>query len=207
LKFNSLDNDTQNLTDLKNSLSKLQSQYAELSSALANKKASLVYHENIANNIVELESKKSELEQKLKTYIEEYEVFLTTLEMLKKADENLKVKYREPLQLSLNKYLSKISNVDIKAQIDIDLNVLVLEKGGQKDTDFYSKGYQNLIEICKRFALTDVLFRGEKPFIILDDPFYNLDEVKIKNALSLINELSSEYQIIYFICHSSRGKR
>ena len=91
------------------------------------------------------------------------------------------------------------------AQIDIDLNVSVLEKGEEKDTDFYSKGYQNLIEICKRFALTDVLFKGEKPFIILDDPFYNLDEIKIKNALGLIKELSKEYQIIYFICHSSRS--
>ena len=33
---------------------------------------------------------------------------------------------------------------------------------------------------------------------------YNLDEIKIKNALSLIKKLSKDYQIIYFICHSSR---
>ncbi len=204
-KFATLDDTKENLLDLRNALARMQSQYAELSTRIANKKASLVYHENIANGVVELESKKSELEEKLKIYNEEYDVYTKTFELLKKADENLKVRYREPLQQSLNKYISKISNTDMSAQIDIDLNVAVVEKSGEKDTDFYSKGYQNLIEICKRFALTDVLFKGEKPFIILDDPFYNLDEIKIKNAVNLIKELSEEYQIIYFICHSSRG--
>ncbi len=205
LNFSQLDDNAENLTDLKNDLSVLQSKYNDLSTLFANKKASLVYHQNLASNIVELESTKSELEQKLKTYKDEFEVYSTTLELLKKADENLKVKYRAPLQESLDKYISKISSSDMKTQIDIDLNVSVVEKGGEKDTDFYSKGYQNLIEICKRFALTDVLFKGEKPFIILDDPFYNLDEIKIKNAVGLIKELSEEYQIIYFICHSSRS--
>ena len=82
--------------------------------------------------------------------------------------------------------------------------VTVEEKVGHVPTDYYSKGYQNLFEICKRFALTDVLFTGEKPFIILDDPFYNLDDEKLKNALELIQKLSNEYQIVYFICHESR---
>ncbi len=204
-KFMNLDDNTENLADLRSSLNRLQANYNELSSRLASKKASLVYHQNLASNIVELESTKAELEQKLKSYKEEFDVYSLTLELLKKADENLKVKYRAPLQESLDKYISKISSSDMKAQIDIDLNVSVVEKGGEKDTDFYSKGYQNLIEICKRFALTDVLFKGEKPFIILDDPFYNLDEIKVKNAIDLIKELSKEYQIIYFICHSSRG--
>ncbi len=204
-KFMNLDDNAENLTDLRNSLNKLQANYNDFSTRLASKRASLVYHQNLASNIVELESTKAELEQKLKAYKEEFDVYSVTLELLKKADENLKVRYRAPLQESLDKYVAKISSSDMKAQIDIDLNVSIVEKGGEKDTDFYSKGYQNLIEICKRFALTDVLFKGEKPFIILDDPFYNLDEIKVKNAIDLIKKLSKEYQIIYFICHSSRG--
>ena len=204
-KFMNLDDNAENLADLRSSLNKLQANYNELSTRLASKRASLVYHQNLASNIVELESTKTELEQKLKAYKEEFDVYSVTLELLKKADENLKVRYRAPLQESLDKYIAKISSSVMKAQIDIDLNVSIIEKGGEKDTDFYSKGYQNLIEICKRFALTDVLFKGEKPFIILDDPFYNLDEIKVKNAIDLIKKLSKEYQIIYFICHSSRG--
>ena len=49
-----------------------------------------------------------------------------------------------------------------------------------------------------------MLFTKEKPFLILDDPFTNLDDEKIKNAIDLIKKLSEEYQIIYFVCHDSR---
>ena len=108
------------------------------------------------------------------------------------------------MQQSLNKYINYVDDQNSQAKIDIDLTVSVIESSGEKSTDYYSKGYQNLFEICKRFALTDVLFTGEKPFIILDDPFYNLDGEKLYSALNLIKKLSQEYQIIYFVCHDSR---
>ena len=61
-----------------------------------------------------------------------------------------------------------------------------------------------MFEICKRFALTDILFTGEKPFIILDDPFSDLDDDKVAAAVALIKRLAEEYQILYFVCHESR---
>ena len=111
-----------------------------------------------------------------------------------------------PLQNSLIKYFNYIDGGNKNVNIDIDLNVTIEEYGEQKVKDYYSKGYQNLIDICKRFALVDVLFTGEKPFIILDDPFYNLDESKISLALDLIEKLSKDYQILYLVCHQSRVK-
>ena len=170
----------------------------------ARKKANIKYDEDIVVALSDLENEKVSLKEKEKIYKDEYDILRLTAEFLKKADENLKIKYREPLQNSLNKYLSYISNINKKVKIDIDMSITVEESGVEKVTDFYSKGYQNLFEICKRFALTDVLFKGEKPFIILDDPFYNLDDEKIASSLSLIKRLSEEYQIIYFVCHESR---
>lgn len=108
------------------------------------------------------------------------------------------------MQESLNKYLKLIAGQKITASIDTDMNITVGAFGAERETDFFSKGYRNLFEICKRFALTDILFTKEKPFIILDDPFYNLDDEKIAESLSLIKTLSEEYQIIYFVCHESR---
>lgn len=189
--------------ELQVDLENLQLEYNRKTKELANKNASLTYQNNLSNGLFDLENKKDELIQKLQSYIEEHKTLKLVAEYLKKADENLKVKYREPLQQSLNKYLRSIVG-DISAKIDIDLNVTIEERDGEKVTQYYSKGYQNLIEICKRFALTDVLFKGEKPFIILDDPFYNLDDEKLKNAIDLIKILSRDYQIIYFVCHQSR---
>lgn len=192
---------------LKKELLSLQDEYQKKSNILAGKKNSLAVNENVSSTIIDLESRKAELINKKQEYIDNYELLIKTLKFLKIADENLKVKYREPLQASLNKYLGEIDEGKMQAQIDIDLNVSIQEKDGIKVADYYSKGYQNLIEICKRFALTDVLFKGEKPFIVLDDPFYNFDDEKLKNALALIKKLSNEYQIIYFICHESRREQ
>ncbi len=168
-------------------------------------KAKIGRYELSISNLPDYENKKHELEEKLQAYTDEYELLKLTSFMLKKADENLKIKYRAPLENSLNKYLSLMTGSAYnKAKIDIDLNITIEEDGGSVSTDFYSEGYRDMFELCKRFALTDVLFTEEKPFVILDDPFSNLDDVKVKRALTLVENLAKEYQILYFVCHESR---
>ena len=71
----------------------------------------------------------------------------------------------------------------------------------EKSVAFFATDF---IDICLRFALIDVMYEEEKPFIVLDDPFVNLDEAKIKKAVMLLKEISNSYQIIYFTCHESR---
>jgi uncharacterized protein YhaN len=152
----------------------------------------------------EFEEELVELTEKLKEYEKEDKVLSLTLEYLKKADENLKIKYREPLEKNLNRILKEIVKTEIKANIDINFNVTIEHQGMQMDVNYYSKGYKNLVDICKRFALIDVLFVSEKPFVILDDPFVNLDDNKLEEAKEVVKKLSKEYQIVYLVCHESR---
>lgn len=156
-----------------------------------------------ADVLFDLETRQKELQEEYSATEKEYKILSLTAEHLKAADEALKIKYREPLQNSLNKYLQK-TGVTMRANIDTDMKVTVDVSGAERESGYFSKGYRNLFEICKRFALTDVLFTGEKPFIILDDPFYDLDDEKLKLALSVIKNLSDEYQILYLVCHESR---
>lgn len=188
---------------LKEILRSVQNEYSIKANELATKRAAINRYEEYAERLAELESKKCEVAENLENYKEDFEILNLTEQYLKKADENLKTKYRAPLQESLNKYL-KLIDGEKTAHIDIDLNVTVEENSGEKSTEYYSKGYQNLFEICKRFALIDVLFTAEKPFIILDDPFYNLDDEKLDQSKDLVKKLSEEYQILYFVCHESR---
>ncbi len=193
----------ENVNVLNEELKAVQEAYDKNSRALADKRLYVRSYETESDSLCDLENKKAELADKLKQAENESEIVKTTLEFLRRADENLKVKYRAPLAGSLNKYLSYIAG-NVKADIDTDLKVSVEETGVNRETDYYSKGYRNLFEICKRFALTDVLFTDEKPFIVLDDPFYNLDDAKLEQSLSLIKKLSESYQIIYLVCHESR---
>ena len=56
-----------------------------------------------------------------------------------------------------------------------------------------------------RMALIDAMYRKERPFIIIDDMFVNFDNDKLDMTLSLLNDISKEYQIIYFTCNESRA--
>ena len=55
-----------------------------------------------------------------------------------------------------------------------------------------------------RLALVEAMYQEEKPFLILDDPFVNLDDDKLEQGKKMLSRLSGEYQTIYFTCHESR---
>ena len=59
-----------------------------------------------------------------------------------------------------------------------------------------------LIHLAEQFHITG--YEGEKPFLILDDPFVNLDDEKQAAGMQLLASVAQEYQVIYFTCHTSR---
>lgn len=192
------------LNVLKSTLYQKNNEYTLLQNEIAKKRLLIKEREQEAQNLLYLESKRLSLVDKLEVLNEQYQTLNYTLEFLKQAEENQKIKYRAPLKQAFEKYLDLISNNSYNVDIDIDFNVNVLENGMSLSTEYYSKGINDLFDICKRFALIDVLFDKESPFIILDDPFTNLDNKKLEFAKDLIFKLSSKYQILYFICHDSR---
>lgn len=153
----------------------------------------------------DLESQKENLENELNELNKEFNAIKNAKKFLEMANENLSTKFLEPMKNGLNKYLSLITGKDFEnLKLDIDFNISFEEYGKYRDVDYYSKGYKNIIDLCMRLALIDALFDKEKPFIVLDDPFVNMDDVKIENAKQFLHELSKTYQLIYFSCHESR---
>lgn len=196
--------DTESVSELNEQLKIAADWYKNKISEAERVKSRIDALENASDSLLDVENRKAELKEQLNECEKELKILTLTAEFLKTADEALKIRYRTPLQDSLNKYIGKISGADMSVAIDTDMKVSVNVAGAERETEFFSKGYRNLFEICKRFALTDILFTVEKPFIILDDPFYNLDDGKTVAALKLIRQLSAEYQIIYLVCHESR---
>lgn len=140
--------------------------------------------------------------------IEKMKQNLSILEKTKKylnlAKEQFSSHYLKGMQDSFIQNLEILNGSKMEVNLDVNLNAEVNENGSNKKLDFMSTGYKDLIYICMRLSLIESLFEGEKPFIILDDPFVNLDEEKIENAMKLIGTKAEEYQIIYFVCHESR---
>ena len=194
-----------NANQIKFELEQVDKKINQLENQIVSQRIKLNAYELDGEKALETTIRINELSEKLNEYKEQLKLYSLTLEYFKKADVNLKIKYREPLINALNKYLKYIANDNIVGSIDVNLKMTIDEFGLSKETDFYSKGYKDLFEICKRFALIEILFTDEKPFVLLDDPFCNLDERKIENALKLLKQLSSEFQLIYFVCHKSRS--
>ncbi len=153
--------------------------------------------EEVENNLNFAIKQKKELEEKVS-------LLLLVKDFILKAKQNISVRFVEPMQKKLVEMLSVLSNKNMHTQIDFDFNIKLDTPIGLMEKQFLSQGSKDLVEICKRFALVESVFIDVKPFIVLDDPFVNLDDATLKNAINLTTELSKKYQIIYLTCHSSR---
>lgn len=160
--------------------------------------------ENNLDSKFDIENELDELNENIAIMEEKFEILEKTKDYLIKAKEIFSSKYLNNMQKYFINNLNLISGKNMNANIDVNLNVKINELGSNKDLKYFSTGYKDLIYICMRLSLIQALFKEEKPFIILDDPFANLDENKIENAMKLLKRMSEDYQIIYFICHSSR---
>lgn len=152
----------------------------------------------------EIENELNETTDKIEEMKHNLDILEKTKDYLSMAKEQFSSHYLKGMQESFVKNIEFLNGKKIDINLDVNLNAEVNEKGSNKKIDFFSTGYQDIIYICMRLSLIESLFEKEKPFIILDDPFVNLDEEKIQHAKELINNISKQYQIIYFSCHESR---
>lgn len=146
-----------------------------------------------------IESEKEKLQRK-------YDSLKLTKALLEKAKDSFTSKYTKPVKNSFNKYYKILTGEEInRYDIDAAINISIMEMGDKRNASLLSRGCKDLIGLCMRMALIDAMYKEEKPFIILDDPFVNFDDEKLSGGISLLKEISKEYQVIYFTCHESRS--
>ena len=129
-----------------------------------------------------------------------------TIQLITKAKENLADRYLSRVEQLFNSYMQIWLNNDaVKGLLDINFNVRIEENGKAHVAEGYSTGYCDMIDFCMRLALVDTLFEKEQPFLILDDPFVNLDADRLEKALELLNVMAANKQVVYFVCHPIRA--
>ncbi len=127
-------------------------------------------------------------------------------ELLSTAKANLSSRYLRDMEVGFSSNFSDLTGRDApETLIAADLGINFREIGGQRDVSWYSNGQRAAISVCLRLALIDALFSDERPFLVLDDPFTDLDAKTMKNAAEMLKTLSEKMQIVYFTCHESRN--
>lgn len=145
----------------------------------------------------ELLEKKQELQHR-------YEILKKTKEYLERAKVRFVARYVSPIQNSFLKYYNMMTEDGREFELDANLSFSFREGGEKKDILLLSEGYQNMVGMGRRMAMIDAMYKEEKPFLIMDDPFVNLDGENLQRAKSFLKEISKNYQVLYFYCHESR---
>ena len=158
-----------------------------------------------AEKLDELETEKALSDERLKEYANKYALLKATSELLTEAEKNIIEKYVSPIRNGYEKYASALEKT-LGERISMNKNFeITFEEGGKERSEMHrSQGERSIIALCFRLALIENMFKAEAPFVILDDPFAHLDNEHIAKVKTLLKELSTSLQIIYFTCHESR---
>jgi uncharacterized protein YhaN len=133
------------------------------------------------------------------------ETVQATLSYLRTARERLSTGYLLGMRQRFLQYFREWTGQDVDdCDLDADLSVLLEGGGSRRESGSFSRGWQDMIALCLRFALIDALFPEEEPFLVLDDPFVNLDDRHLERALAMLRKQAERRQILYLVCHSSR---
>lgn len=130
-----------------------------------------------------------------------------TAHFLKQAKDALSTRYLGGMQTALETELTRLGETSaIHAIVDSQLGLTLREAGASHELAAASQGTRALLQFAMRLALTQALFANEEaPFLLLDDPFISLDAQHIRSALTYLQALGKERQILYLVCHESRA--
>ncbi|MBQ3664710.1 MAG: AAA family ATPase [Lachnospiraceae bacterium] len=148
------------------------------------------------------------LEEKYQSGLKKYHLLKQTKDLLEKSKNSFTAKYMQPVMSGFLKYYHIIDGGQTSCfHIDAKTNITVDEKGMQREFGMFSTGRQDLLGVCMRMALIHAMYTSEKPVVIFDDPFVNLDNERVKGGMRLLENIAKEYQVIYFTCHESRNRK
>lgn len=157
---------------------------------------------------------RTERTEELRALEKRYALLDLTQQYLQRAKERFAKKYRKPLEEGFRYYYrlllgttdGSLPSEEVQSfRLDANLEIRFRQEGRERGIACLSEGYRDLLFLCRRFAVIDSMYRAEKPFLILDDPFVNLDDDKMNGAMDFLQQCAGRYQILYLTCSESRS--
>ncbi len=90
--------------------------------------------------------------------------------------------------------------------ISEDFSLSILTDCGTKPISSLSAGTRDAAYFSLRTALSSMLFPADRPPMILDEVFAQLDDTRAKNLLDLLSKIADESQILILTCHSREAE-
>ncbi len=159
-----------------------------------------------ADRMSDVGALKQRLSEELAAARENSNTVAQAMLFLEEAKTALSTRYLGDMQKSFTRFLAALTeDTPPESVMDPSFEVSLRAGGKTHAIESFSRGWRDAVQFCVRLSLTDALYaEGEKPFLLLDDPFVNLDDTRLRAARHLLEMLSREYQIVYMVCHADR---
>lgn len=155
--------------------------------------------------IPEWEDRLKALEDDLREAERKCDLTDRTMALLEKAKDALANSYMDKIEQGFRSYTQQLCPRQLgSVMVDKDLQPHIDVQGAAREVESFSAGLADSILLCMRLALVDALFGEETPFLILDDPFVNLDDEHTRRALAMLQEMAKTHQILYLVCNTGR---
>lgn len=184
---------------------RIQIRLDELENSLRDARQQRRYLQESVERIPAWEDKLSGLEDELREAERKCALADRTIALLEQAKDSLANSYVTKIEEGFRRYAETLLPGDLSnVLVDKDLKLRIDARGAARETESFSAGLSDCISLCMHLSLVDALFGEETPFLILDDPFVNLDDEHTKRALEMLRGVAEDHQILYLVCNSSR---
>lgn len=190
---------------LENREKQVQARLDELEDALREARQTRGGLQQSVERIPAWEDRLSDLEDELREAERKCALADRTMALLEQAKDALANSYVTKIEDGFREYAGTLLSGDLgNVLVDKDLKLRIDAQGAARETESFSAGLSDCIALCMRLSLVDALFGEETPFLILDDPFVNLDDDHTRRALEMLRKIGEDHQILYLVCNSSR---
>ncbi len=173
-----------------------------------------IARENLPD-IAELKERLEEAKREASALAERFAALNLAKECAEKTKENLSKAFLPEMSRALEKNMSyitgdKFGGVDVrieenKAAKTTGFALTPVVAGMPREFDYFSKGEKEAALFCMKMALGELIYKGDMPFVLVDDAFVNYGESSFARTAELLKNYAKKTQIIYLTCHN-RGK-
>jgi uncharacterized protein YhaN len=197
-RLSEISEEIQNLENEKDSYNSNHGSIVERRKVLLNNDGSYMLEQDLQSKAADIKSR-----------IKEYFTYLVSIQILEKTIEHYKNIHQHPIlnragqifqRLTLGNYIRLV--VDYEKDKTILLGVL--HNGENLNPTEMSKGTRDQLFLSLRLAAIELYNNSNEPMpILLDDVLIQYDEQRIKAALTVLAEMSSNTQVIFFTHNSN----
>ena len=162
--------------------------------------------DEILKKTADLKREKMTLSEQLKQASQRAELLTKTRRFMIMAKESYTVGYMDSVISKMRQYIRYFDeDLSSRTEIDVKFDVNILSGSTPRQIDYYSTGIKDIIWLCERFAVIDVLYKKEQPVMLLDDIFLNLDDKMFERGRKIAEDMAQKRQIIYFTCRKNNS--